>query len=55
MDELTPQPIQPSDMMLIPAELLQGVINYMAERPWKEVGRAMPQLMALKPAPKEAP
>lgn len=50
-----PQTLQPDDLMLIPAGLLQSVIDYMAERPWKEVGRAMPQLLALKPAPKEAP
>jgi hypothetical protein len=56
MGELNQQPQQlhPDDLLLIPASLLQAVINYMAERPWKEVGNAMPQLMALKPATKES-
>lgn len=35
---------------LIPADLLQAIVEYMSERPWKEVGRAMPQLLALKEA-----
>ncbi len=54
MGELNQQPqqLQPDDMMLIPAGLLQSVINYMAERPWKEVGKALPELLALQPAPK---
>lgn len=52
MDQLTPRELQPDDLMLIPAELLQAVITYMADRPWKEVGNAMPKLLALKPAPR---
>ena len=36
-------------MYLIPAGLLQGVLDYMVQQPWKDVANAVPQLMALKP------
>lgn len=35
---------------LIPADLLQAIVEYMSERPWKEVGGAMPRLLTLKEA-----
>lgn len=33
---------------LIPEALLQAVIEYMAKQPWKDVGGAMPSLLALR-------
>jgi hypothetical protein len=39
------------EMLLIPKELAQGILNYLAERPWKEVYQAQSALMALQKAP----
>ena len=36
---------------VIPAGLLQAVIDYLAARPYKEVAGALPQLLNLKPQP----
>jgi hypothetical protein len=38
-------------MLLIPKSLAQAILNYLAERPWKEVYQAQQQLMALEKAP----
>ena len=52
MEQLSP----PDDpMYLIPASLLQAVVEYMGARPFKEVGGAMPALLALKPLDKRGP
>lgn len=51
MEQLTSEP----RFYKIPADLLQAVVNYMAERPYKEVGGAMPRLLALEPVAEEAP
>lgn len=41
---------------LIPEALLQAVIEYMAKQPWKDVGGAMPALLALREyAPPDEP
>jgi len=38
---------------LIPADVLQAVVDYLGQRPWKEVARVMPELMQLRMHEKE--
>jgi hypothetical protein len=36
----------------IPAGMLQGLVDYLGTRPWKEVNQVMPGLLSLKLVPK---
>jgi hypothetical protein len=39
---------QPSEPVYpIPETLFKAVVDYMSSRPWREVGGAMPQLLAI--------
>lgn len=42
-------------MVLVPAELLQATVQYLAQRPYREVAQLVPQLMACKEAPEPTP
>jgi len=42
-------PTETPTAYVIPADLLEGLKNYLMERPWREVAGAMPRLMELKP------
>jgi hypothetical protein len=33
----------------VPEPLFKAVVDYMSSRPWREVGGAMPQLLAIQP------
>lgn len=39
----------PEEYFIIPSNLLQAVLDYLAARPYKEVAGAVPQLMNLRP------
>lgn len=43
------------DNLIIPASLRDAVVEYLANRPWKEVHQVMPHLINLEAAEKKDP